>query len=403
MKRQNRLAWLGVAIAGVSIASARAGEETRTIQVRNEQELRAAMAKAGPGTRVLLAPGEYRGNLQFSGVRGEAGRPIVVAAADPRNPPVFAGGGAAMHFVDPAFLELRDLVIRDMSGNGINIDDGGTFDTPAHGIVLHGLTIRDIGPEGNRDGIKMSGVTDFRIEGCTVERWGTGGGSGIDMVGCHRGVIEGNVFRHNGGSNSAGVQAKGGSSAIAVRGNRFENAGDRGVNIGGSTGIAYFRPPLGSREAGAGNVEAKAIVVEGNTFIGGGAPAAFVSQVGGIVRFNTIYRPKRYVLRILQESRTPDFARSREGEFSDNIVAFRADEVRGIVNIGPDTAPETFRFARNAWYCLDRPERSTPSLPSPETGGLYGKDPQFRDAEAGDLRLKEGSPAVGKGAEGLRR
>ena len=42
-------------------------------------------------------------------------------------------------------------------------------DPPA--IVLEGLTVRRVGPRGNRDGIKLSGVTDFRVESCRVERF----------------------------------------------------------------------------------------------------------------------------------------------------------------------------------------------------------------------------------------
>ena len=89
---------------------------------------------------------------------------------------------------------------------------------------------------------------------------------------------------------------------------------------------------------------------------------------------------------------------SRNGVFTDNIVAFRTDELSTAVNVGPNTAPQTFTFARNWWYALNDPPRSTPSLPAPETGGTYGIDPQFVDAAAGDLHLRPGSPASGVGA-----
>ena len=170
------------------------------------------------------------------------------------------------------------------TGNGINIDDGGSPDTPAHHVVLRGLVVRDIGPTGNRDGIKLSGVDDFRVEGCTVERWGDRG-SGIDMVGCHRGEVVGCTFRHGDRQGDNGVQAKGGSGEIMIRRCRFEHAGQRAVNLGGSTGLAYFRPrPQG--------YEAKDITVEDCTFVGSMAPVAFVGVDGAAVRHNTIYRPR---------------------------------------------------------------------------------------------------------------
>jgi len=212
-------------------------------------------------------------------------------------------------------------------------------------------------------------------------------------------VIESNLFRHTDTIGSTGVQAKGGTSQLAVRRNRFENAGGRAVNIGGSTGRQFFRPPLKPGEA---HFEAKDIRVEGNTFIGGGAPVAFVGVDGASVRCNTIYHPKRWAVRILQENRAPDFVPSRNGEFSDNLVAFDSrDWAEGGVNIGSGTAPRTFRFARNWWYCLDEPARSRPKLPVEEAAGVYGKAPMFRDAAHGDVRLQPGETASQVGAEAL--
>lgn len=60
------------------------------------------------------------------------------------------------------------------------------------------------------------------------------------------------------------------------------------------------------------------------------------------------------------------------------------------VNVGPHTAPETFVFADNHWFCLVRPERtrSLIRLPVPETGGTYDVDPEFRDPSKGDLEIR---------------
>jgi hypothetical protein len=395
VKRFMALSLLG----GIGGACAPGSPPLVQIRVQDVPGLRQAVAQAQPGTAILLAPGTYPGGLYFESLKGEAGRPLVIAGADPQDPPVIQGGTEGLHLVEPAYVELRHLVITGAAVNGLNIDDGGSYDTPAHHLVLRDLRVTDIGAQGNHDGIKLSGVDDFRVEGCTIERWGTGGGSAIDMVGCHRGVIEGNLFRHNDTAGSTGVQAKGGTRQVVVRRNRFENAGGRAVNIGGSTGLAYFRPPL---QAGEEHYEAKEIWVEGNTFLGGGAAVAFVGVDGSVVRFNTIFCPQRWALRILQETREAGFVPCRRGVFTDNLVVFRSDQwFEGGVNIGPHTAPETFRFARNFWYCLDDPAKSRPTLPTPEEAGIYGQDPRFRDAERGDLRLQPGSPAEQVGAEAL--
>jgi hypothetical protein len=351
------------------------------VNVSTRDQLAAALAQAGPGTTISVAPGTYRGGLSRDNLRGTAEQPMVIAASDPARPPVIEGSANGFHFSDPEFVELRNLVIADATGNGLNIDDGGSKDTPARHVKLVGLTIRNIGPRGNRDGIKLSGLDDFVVENCTIERWGDGG-SGIDMVGCHRGAIRGCTFRFVGDNSANGVQTKGGSRDVVVSRCRFENAGGRAVNVGGSTGLDYFRPkPEG--------YEAKDITVEDCTFVGSMAPIAFVGVDGAVVRHNTIYRPSRYALRILQESEGPEFVPCRNGRFENNLIVFRSDELRTTVNIGPGTAPETFTFAGNAWYCLDRPDgtRRAVQPPAAETGGTYGVDPRFVDAEKGDLRV----------------
>ncbi len=380
-----------------SLAAAARAQST----VATPQELREALARAQPGACIRLAPGDYAGGVFAANVRGAPGKPIVLCAEDPQRPPVFRGGATGLHLSGVEHVELHDLSFAECSANGLNIDDGGEASSPAHHVVLRNLKVARIGDRGNEDGIKLSGVTDFRVEACAIDRWGSGGGSGIDLVGCHRGVIEGCTFACGegaaGGAN--GVQAKGGSSDVAIRRNRFEHAGARGVNIGGSTGRPYFRPPL----AEPPHAEARDITVEGNTFIGCDAPVAFVGVDGAVVRFNTIYVPGKWALRILQETTDPGFVPCRKGEFTDNIVVFHsAHWAEGGVNVGPNTEPASFVFAQNVWYCEDAPARSRPTLPARETDGVYGADPRFLDPEKGDLRLKPGSPARAAGAGALQ-
>lgn len=355
---------MDVSIFGASLVLALAAPGEGPM-VSGDDELRRAIAGAKAGETIRIAPGVYRGGVSARGLRGEAGRPIVLRGADPDHPPEFRGGSFGIQLSDAAHVELRDLVVSGASDNGINIDDGGTFETPSHHLVLARLTVRDVGPGGNRDGIKLSGVDDFRVEGCTVERWGDRG-SGIDMVGCHRGEIVGCTFRNGDERGDNGVQAKGGSRAVAIRKCRFEHAGRRGVNIGGSTGLAYFRP----RPEG---FEAKEIEVEGCTFLGSEAAVAFVGADGGSARGNTIERPRRWAFRILQETREPGFVPCRNGRFAENRIAFRSDEMTTAVNVGSDTDPGSFTLERNSWYCLDAPERSRPKLPIPEADGRYGE------------------------------
>jgi hypothetical protein len=362
------------------------------LQVKSPDDFRKAIASAKPGDRILVAAGEYGGGFSSMNLRGQAGQPIVIAAADPRNPPTFSNARAGIYLSNPAHVQLENLVFTKISGNGVNIDNGGdmTNDTASH-IVLNGLRVSDIGNRGNEDGIKLSGLNDFRVEGCTVERWGRGGGSAIDMVGCHRGTIDGCTFRHLDAEFSNGVQCKGASASITIQRCVFENAGGRAINVGGNTGTPYFRPPL---KPEGGNVEARQIRVEGNRFAGHTAAIVFASADACAARFNTIDRPARWAFRILQENNAPGFLPCRNCEVTDNVIVFESARwSEGGVNVGAGTEANTFKFARNWWYCADRPANSRPKLPSPEDAGVYGKDPAEAKGKAGADAWKE-TPAA---------
>lgn len=365
----------------------------RTVRVASQDELSRAIAAARPGDRIVIAAGEYRG-FSATKLQGLDAKPILIEGESAQSPPKFT---SQIHFSDPAHLDLVNLAIVGAATNGLNIDDGGSFESPAHHIRLRGLVVRDGGGKENADGIKLSGVTDFSVQDCTVERWGRGG-SGIDMVGCARGRIERCTLRDRASDSAAsGVQAKGGSRDIAIRDCRFEHAGQRAVNIGGSTGMAYFRPkPEG--------FEAKDVVVEGCTFVGSLSPIAFVGVDGATVRWNTIYLPSKWVLRILQETTAPEFVPCRKGVFSDNLVVFKRADVAAPANVGGNTAPETFSFARNYWFAVDDPSRSIPALPKPEelpAGGSDPRmiDPRLEDPRAGNFGVPDNSPARMHGAD----
>ena len=397
-----------VLVAGsLALLTAVAIAAPTVVRVNSIAELRAAARAAGPGTRIELAPGIYEGGLYLENLQGEKGMPIVIAGVDPKTPPHLKGGRVGIHLVNPFFVELRDLTISGAGDNGISIDDGGKYTPKPRGLVLDQLRVTDIGPRGNHDGIKLSGIDGFHIENCVIERWGIESGGGIDMVGCHDGLIVSNHFQHHADpakTGGTGIQAKGGTKNIVIRQNSFEHAGARSLNLGGSTGLQFFRPPLDQWPEGEPRYEASDITVEGNTFIGSTAPFAFVGINHAVVRYNTVYVPGKWAMRILQENKEPGFVASRCGVISNNIFVFRSDQwTENGVNLGPDTAPDTFRFTNNLWFCIDRPETSKPRLPTPEVDGVYGVDPQLRDPTHSDLRVKPGSPAQMQGIDAYRQ
>ncbi len=330
--------------------------------VHAPEELRAALAKLADGDTLKIAPGEYPGGNHVSGVAK-----LTITALDPGNPPVFVAGANAWHFSRCPGLSLSHLHTRGQTSNGLNLDDGGDRENPVEGITLAHLEIRDIGPKGNHDGIKGSGLVNLTVRDCLIEGWG---GQGIDLVGCHRSLITGCRFvGKEGFSASAGVQFKGGCSEIVVEKCVFTNAGERPLNLGGSTGLAYFRPP-------GAKYEAAKLIARENMIEGGLCAASFVGVDGAAFSNNTILFPGRWIFRILQETTEPGFVPCRNVRVTGNRILFRRGEIRSDVNIGGGTAPETFIFERNHWFAEDRPEASKPQLPVEETGGVYGTDPR---------------------------
>lgn len=338
-------------------------EEARVVVVDSPDELRAALAELRDGTTLRIAPGEYPGGWRVSG-RAR----VTIEGQDRERPPVFRGGSVAWHCSRCPGLTLRDLQVRGQSGNGINIDDGGES-SPVKGVTIARVEVADIGPRGNHDGLKCSGVDNLVIEDCSIVGCS---GQGMDLVGCHQVRIRGcRVQGREGVAMTAGVQLKGGSADVVVEQCRFQDAGERPLNIGGSTGADYFRPRDARREAGD-------VVVRDNIIEGGLCAAAFVGVNGAQFRDNTILFPGKWVFRVLQENNSPNMAPSGHVVIQDNRIVFRRSQVQVEVNIGPGTAPETIRFQGNQWFAEDQPTRSRPRLPTPEEQGRYGEDPRDR-------------------------
>jgi hypothetical protein len=354
--------------------------------------IRTAVRLATPGTRILVQAGTYWGSISLTGLRGEPGRPIAIAAAGD----VVLDAAAASTVLsgsDLRYVVVEGFTLRGAAVHGINIDDGGSYDTPTEQVVLRRLTVAGAGSGGNNDCIKLSGVDRFFV--LDSEAWGCNRGEIIDMVGCHEGVIAGNSF-HN--PVASGVQAKGGSADILIHGNLFADIPGRAVNAGGSTGLEFFRPLDAPYEAGR-------IRVVGNVFVRSGsmsgASIAYVGCDGCVFAHNTVVEPRTWVARILQETTGERFVPSRNGLFVNNLVVLRQADLRTIVNVGPGTAPGTFVFGSNLWYALDQgPGWAGPALTggvAPETGSVIQREPRFVDGERGDYHIPLTSAARGAG------
>jgi len=339
--------------------------------VSTTEELTSALEAAEPGDDIVLNPGTYTGGLYRENLRE-----VTIRSADAENPAVIEGGSYGLQLSDPVDVTLDTLIFSNQLENGVNIDDGGSYETPATGIRILHVTVRDIIEAGNHDAIKLAGVQDFLIDGVNVENWGSEG-SAIDFVGCHHGLVQNSVLvSKNLDIGGSGIRPKGGTKDVVIRANRIELPIGKGraIQAGGVTDAEYFRFADGDAD-----YEAKEIFIEGNVIVGGGAAFSWVNIDGGIVHHNVVHRPGQWVARILNENAGTSIVATRNGQLHDNVIVFSDtdSEFNTAINVGDDTHPETFSFARNRWFNIANPtaEGSKPELPVEETDGTYGEKP----------------------------
>jgi hypothetical protein len=349
--------------------------------------LAAAEKMIDAGDTLLLQAQTFSDGTQFlENLHGSESAPIVIIAEKPHQS-IFQGGTEAIHLINCSYVEINGLVITQQTGNGINIDDGGDYSSPSKKIIIRDCIFRDMVGNGNNDLLKMSGVDSFLIENCRFLNGG-GGGSGIDFVGCHWGLVQDCYFDNPG---ATGIQSKGGTQFIRMQRNIFKNVAQRALNLGGNTGLQYFRPPLPNSIVDA--FEAADLEVFSNIFIGSWAPIAYVGSVRVKVYNNTFYHPSNWVIRILQENTTRGFLPCSNNEFKNNIVYLSKDLTE--VNIGSNTAAETFAFNNNLWYNSTNNNWS-PNLPVTDFNQIIA-DPLFEDPNNENFRIQPNSPAVGAG------
>lgn len=351
-----------------------------------------ATAIALPGDTIMVHTGTYSGGLSINNLQGTPSAWIRIFTA-PNATVVYNGGTNAWQMTDAAYIHIRGFIFQQQTGKGFNMDDGGTYSTPSHHILFENCTFRNINATGNNDLLKLSGVDDFEIRNCNFLN-GSFNGSGIDMVGCHNGLIRGCYFDYQGTFNNTnygnGIQAKGGSANIRMEANFLRNTGPRAFNLGGSTSAAFFRPANAPYEASD-------LKVYSNIIIGTDAPVAYVGCINTDVVNNTIYLPSRWAMRILQENTDPAMATCGNNKFINNII-FRDNQMVTECNIGPNTATSTFTISHNLWYHSQNPSWTGPSsLPVTDLSQVVA-NPLFVNPVSLNFNLQPSSPAIGSGS-----
>src|SRR6185436_19908144 len=110
----------------------------RTLEVgpfREFTNLQQSAAAAQAGDTILLREGIYNGGDYIENLKGSSDAWITIRTATGEEV-IYRGGSQAFHLTDPAYLRIEGLIFEQQTGNGVNIDDGGTYDTPAHHVII---------------------------------------------------------------------------------------------------------------------------------------------------------------------------------------------------------------------------------------------------------------------------
>jgi hypothetical protein len=359
------LTLLSIALVG-SVVSA------KDWSVRDPDAFRAALRGARNGDQILLDPGIYRGTFHASGLGG-----VTIRSSDPNNPAVIdaTGAGEGLKLSQADRVTIADLIIEHADANGINIDDGG-FQRLSTRLVIRRVIVR----RGGGHAIKFAGVDGFLIDSVTLEDWGNGH-AGFNLIGAHNGIVQHSVVRRTDTSGGFGLKVEGGSTNVAIRANRFENAGERAIQFGGVVGLDPFRTRTTE------GATAERVAAEGNVIVSNGADGegirsavAFIGARDAEFRFNLVFRPAVFVGRVLREGSHPAAADAHGRVFRNNVIVWYEGDFSPAhaFNVGAETFPEALEFRANRWVNLSPHGASEVLLPTKEQEPSYGFDPGFR-------------------------
>lgn len=371
-----------------------------------------AVSLASPGTSILVHSGTY-GYDYIDNVVGTASAPIWIGGVQGQEKPIFTNPtGEGLKFSAPLrYVVLHDMEVRITTSHGINMDDGGDHDSysAASDIVISGIYLHDVGDGNNIDNcLKLSGVNNFYVLDSTFNHCGndatSGGGTGIDMVGCHWGLVARNKF-----TGRKAAQTKGGSRDIEMRWNyiaflqRYETR--EAIAVGGeSTAYSYFRPSLSSSGDSDGlHYEARDIRLIANVIVGGKG-ISMAGCVDCLVANNSVILPEGQLFKIVEAlavdpNDTPGFTMVKDGRIFNNI--FYYDKTTGFRAVQYDSEASsqfgTWDIETNLYFNRLAPSSSAPGWPTglSDPTGIYGQDPDFLDDE--EFFIDASSPAYGGG------
>src|SRR4051794_11886645 len=209
--------------------------------------INAAMAKALPGTAVMVRAGTYVESVDITH-GGQDDKPIWLISADGRGAARIESNSPDVSTISGfgvANLVVRGFEVHAPTGNngiGIHFGGGGTplYSKPSRNIVIEDNVVYD----GGNDGIKIHQADNIHVIGNTVRN---SGDDNIDFVAVNNSVIARNDVGGSHGISS--ILVKGGSTDVLIEANHVHDPRVDGIVIGGWTENQFTRPGFDQFEA----------------------------------------------------------------------------------------------------------------------------------------------------------
>jgi hypothetical protein len=395
-----------MAVCGLA-AQALIGAHAQAAQhlVKGGDDWEKLAARIRPGDEIILMPGRHL-DADFDQLIGTSKKPIVIRAADEKNPPIIEAQREGIRIKKASFVTIRDLTIVGGTVSGITLGDGieparmaakagngeefvpppqpGAGDAAQEalgGVLIRNVTIAKVGPRGQRHAISVSGLEGVRIEECLIEGWG---GSGVEIIACRDVSISRCQFRGlRDHGQMHGIRVRAGSERVHIERCRFENAGERVICLGGASDLEEFRTPQ--------SFEAARVNVERCIILGGGCTVTYLHADDCVVRSNTIVGPKHCVMALLHEQKDPRFTAGNRNVFGINIAVWEPGTLRTLAEISPKADVSKFVLEENIWWSgetRDKIEKLGPLPGKHQMPQRLDLDPQL------NAELKPGEPSL---------
>ena len=354
-----------------------------------------AISVAEPGTSILINPGTYDTLFIAKNLHGTEENPIWIGGIPGEPMPVLSSTSGAVLIERGSYIIIHDMEVTGAEIHGIHVNDGGDLADfeAAHHFVFRNIYNHNVGDSC----FKFAGVNYSWLFDCDVSYSHMDGraSAAIDSVGCHYNTVAYNYIHD---VTAIGVGFKGGSYEGDIYGNLFVNTGASAINMGQSTGDAFFRPPL---EKDYTMYEARDIRTYSNIFVKCENSFAFISSTNCYAVNNTVILPVDHVFRILNNDDSDSKKLANKAAPHDSTIAnnifYYDTTVRDPLNVGGGTEPKTFKFQNNILYFVNNPSEMPWNYANNFTAeNTITLDPLLDD----NYVLTADSPAIAAGIEG---